>query len=74
MEIKEQMKLWWGGEVLPTDAKIPYTDLKPNINKFLRDKWQKSWDDQIHKLYYVKNTIVEWLAGYRRDRKEVIRS
>ena len=26
-------------------AKIPYTDLKPTIKKFISDKWQKSWDN-----------------------------
>ena len=24
-------------------SKIPYTDLKPTIKKFISDKWQKSW-------------------------------
>ena len=30
-----------------SNSKIPYTDLKPLINKFILKKWQKSWDDQI---------------------------
>ena len=31
------------------NSKIPHTDLKPTINKFIHDKWQKSRDNQIHK-------------------------
>ena len=29
-----------------SNTKIPYTDLKPLINKFILEKWQKSWVDQ----------------------------
>ena len=55
------------------NTKIPYTDLKPLINKFILKKWQKSWDDQIqNKLHHIPDTIGEWPAGYRRNRKEVI--
>ena len=32
-----------------SNTKIPYTDLKPLINKFIIKKWQKSWDDQTQK-------------------------
>ena len=36
-------------------------------------KWQKSWDDQTqNKLHHIQDTIGEWPAGYRRNRKEVI--
>ena len=39
-------------------TKIPCTDLKPTINKFIQDKWQKSWDDQTHnKLHNIQDTI-----------------
>ena len=55
-----------------SNTKIPYTDLKP-LNKFILKKWQKSWNDQIqNKLHYIQDTISEWPAGYRRNRKEVI--
>ena len=54
-------------------TKIPYTDLKPLINKFILKKWQKSWADQTqNKLHHIQDTICEWLAGYRRNRKEMI--
>ena len=55
-----------------SNTKIPYTDLKP-LNKFILKKWQKSWDDQTqNKLHHIQDTIGEWPAGYRRNRKEVI--
>ena len=56
-----------------SNTKIPFTDLKPLINKFILKKWQKSWDDQMqNKLHHIQDTIGEWPAGYRRNRKEVI--
>ena len=56
-----------------SNTKIPYTDLKPLINKFIIKKWQKSWDDQTqNKLHHIQDTIGKWPAGYRRNRKKVI--
>ena len=56
-----------------SNTKIPYTDLKPLINKFIIKKWQKSWDDQIqNKLHHIQDTIGEWPARYRRNRKEEV--
>ena len=56
-----------------SNTKIPYTNLKPLINKFILKKWQKSWDDRTqNKLHHIQDTIGEWPAGYRRNRKEVI--
>ena len=44
-------------------SKIPYTDLKPTIKKFISDKWQKSWDNQTqNKLHEIQEAI-----GYRRE-------
>ena len=52
-----------------SNTKIPCTNLKPTIfDKFMHDKWQKSWDNQIHKLLYIQDTIGEWPVGYRRNR------
>ena len=31
------------------DRLILYKNLIPTIKKFIYDKWQKSWNDQIHK-------------------------
>ena len=56
-----------------SNTKIPYTDFKPLINKFIIKKWQKSWDDQTqNKLHHIQDTIGEWPAGYRRNRKEEV--
>ena len=56
-----------------SNTKIPYTYLKPLINKFILKKWQEAWDDQIqNKLHHIQDTKSEWSAGYRRNRKEVI--
>ena len=39
-------------------SKIPYTDLKPTIKKFISDKWQKSWDNQTqNKLHEIQEAI-----------------
>ena len=55
-----------------SNTKIPYTDLKPFINKFIHKKWQKSWDSQTrNKVHHIQDTIGEWPASYRRNRKEV---
>ena len=49
-------------------SKIPYTDLKPTIKKFISDKWQKSWDNQTqNKLHEIQEAIGEWPTGYRRE-------
>ena len=54
-----------------SNTKILYTDLKPL--KFKLKKWQKSWDDQTqNKLHHIQDTIGEWPAGYRRNRKEEV--
>ena len=56
-----------------SNTKIPYTDLKPLINKFILKRWQRSWDDQTqNKFHHIQDIICEWLAGYRRNRKDVI--
>ena len=54
------------------NTKIHFTDLKPTINKFIHDKWQKSWDYQIHKYYHIQDIISDWPAANRGNKKEVI--
>ena len=51
-----------------SNTKIPNTDLKPFITKFIFQKWQKTQN----KLHHIQDTIGEWPAGYRRNRKEVM--
>ena len=54
-------------------SKIPYTDLKPTIKKFISDKWQKSWDNQTqNKLHEIQEAIGEWPTGYRSIRREEV--
>ena len=56
-----------------SNKKIPYTDQKPLINKFIINKWEKSWGDQTqNKLHHIQNIIGKWLADYRRNRKEEV--
>ena len=54
-------------------SKIPYTDLKPTIKKFISDKWQKSWDNQTqNKLHEIQEAIREWLTSHRSIRREEV--
>ena len=70
-QMKEQTKPQKALLANLSNTKIPYTDLKLIINKFIFKKLQKSWYDQIrNKLHYIQDTIGEWLAGYRRNRKK----
>ena len=47
--------------------------LKPLMNKSILKKWQKFWDDQTqNKLHHIRDTIGEWPAGYRSNRKEEV--
>ena len=41
-----------------SNTKIPYTDLKPLIKKFIHKKLQKSWDDQTqNNLHHIQDSI-----------------
>ena len=49
--------------------RIPYTDLKPKINKFLHTKWQQRWNDSTHnKLFQFQPTLGEWRPASRKSR------
>ena len=76
MEMKGQTKLKKKALLANTsNTKIPYTDLKPIINKFILKKWQKSWNDQTqNKLHCIQDTIDEWPAGYRRSRGNTLQT
>ena len=52
----------------PSNFKLPYTDFKPVINKYLFNKWQLVWD----KLHSIKPILSEWRPAYRMDRKEEV--
>ena len=53
--------------------KVPYTDFKPYINKYIRDIWQNEWDQKTgNKLHSVKPTLGVWNDSFRRSRKEEV--
>ena len=54
----------------PDNFRIPYTDLKPKINKFLHAKWQQHWNDNIHnKVFQILHTLGEWRPAFRKSRR-----
>ena len=56
----------------PTSFKIPFSNVKPPINKYIWDKWQTSWNNSIgNKLLDIKQTIGEYQSVVRNIRKEV---
>ena len=57
----------------PSDFKLSYSDFKPCIKKYLRQKWQVSWDDAINnKLHAIKPILGEWTPSYRTIRREEV--
>ena len=60
-------------DLTPDKSRIPYTDLKPTINKFLHTKWQQQWSNNIHnKLFQIQPTLGEWRPASRKSRKEQV--
>ena len=58
---------------IPDKSWIPYTDLKPTINKFLHTKWQQQWSNNIrNKLFQIQPTLGEWRPASRKSRREQI--
>ena len=58
-------------DLTPDKFRIPYTDLKPTINKFLHTKWQQQWSNNIHnKLFQIQPTLGEWRPASRKSRRE----
>ena len=57
----------------PTSFKIPFSNFKPSINKYILDQWQTSWNDSIgNKLLEIKTTICEHQSVVRNLRKEEV--
>ena len=55
----------------PTSLKIPFSNFKPSINKYILDERQSSWDNSIgNKLLEIKPTICEYQSVVRNIRKE----
>ena len=60
-------------DLTPDKSRIPYTDLKPTIDKFLRTKWQQRWRYNIHnKLFQIQPTLGEWRPASRKSRTEQV--
>jgi kelch-like protein 2/3 len=53
---------------------IPYTDLKPKINRYVYDKWQRTWDVEVdNKLHSIRPDLTQsWSKGFRSDRREEV--
>ena len=57
----------------PTSFKIPFSNFKPTINKYILEEWQTSWNNSIgNKLLDIKPTIGEYQSVVRNIRKEVV--
>ena len=57
----------------PDKSRIPYTDLKPTINKYLHTKWQQQWSNNtLNKLFQIQPTLGEWRPTSRKSRREQV--
>ena len=63
-------------DLSPDNTSIPYTDLKPQINRFFVTKWQQCWNDSINnKPFQIKPALGEWKFGrlaFRKSRMEQV--
>ena len=57
----------------PTSFKIPFSNFKPSINKYILEEWQTSWNNSIgNKLHDIKPTIGEYQSVVRIIRREEV--
>ena len=57
----------------PTSFKIPFSNFKPSINKYILEEWQTSWNNSIgNKLLDIKTTIGEYQSVVRNIRREEV--
>ena len=57
----------------PTSFKIPFSNYKPSITKYILEEWQTSWNYSIgNKLLDIKPTIGEYQSVVRNIRKEEV--
>ena len=57
----------------PTSFKIPFSNFKPSINKYILEEWQTSWNNSIgNKLHDIKPTIGEYQSVVRNIRREEV--
>ena len=57
----------------PTSFKIPFSNFKQSINKYILEKWQTSWNNSIgNKLLDIKPTIGEYQSVVPNIRREEV--
>ena len=57
----------------PTSFKIPFSNFKPSINKYILEEWQTSWNNSIgNTLLDIKPTIGEYQSVVRNIRREEV--
>lgn len=50
---------------------IPYTDLKPKVNSYVKSLWQKEWEDKPdNKLFQIRPKLDDHLLTASKNRKE----
>ena len=60
-------------DLTPDKFRIPYTDMKLTINKFLHTKWQQHWNNNTHnKLFQIQSTLGEWRPAFRKSRRDQV--
>jgi hypothetical protein len=58
---------------LVSNCSIPYTDFKPLIMKYILQRWQGSWDQQIYnKLHEIHSLVDKTPCDYSQNRKEQV--
>ena len=55
------------------NCSIAHTDFKPFIVKYILERWQDSWDQQIHnKLHKMHSLVGKTPCSYGQNRKEQV--
>ena len=55
----------------PDEFKIPYTELKPEINWFIQTKWQKCWNNNIHNKILIEPSLGDQHSENRERNKSL---
>ena len=57
----------------PTSFKIPFSNFKPSINKYILEEWQTSWNNSIgNKLLDIKPNISEYQSVVTNIKREEV--
>ncbi len=56
-----------------TYMKLPYTDVRQYIGKYVMGLWQLDWDQEVNnKLHFIKPNIGDWSSAYRSVRRDEV--